>query len=105
MSRRHGASRLVTWLTAASVALRHGAYRLATWLTAASVALVLAGCTSAGRRLPAGVRTMRPRWPIPTGGFTPTPSTPGSSSQRSQWWPAAASSAIVVHRCPDGDTH
>ena len=46
-----------------------------------------------------------PRWPMPTGGFTPTPSSPGSSSQMSQWRPAAASSAIVVHRCPDGATH
>ena len=65
MSRRHGASRLATWLTgAASPALRHGASRLVTWLIAASVALVLAGCTSAGHST-----------------ATPPPSVPGEATQ------------------------
>ncbi len=52
-----------------------------------------------------GTRITSPRWPIATGGVTPMPSRPGSTWRISLLCPAAASSARVVHRWPDGGTH
>ena len=55
--------------------------------------------------LPAGVRTSRARWPIAVAGLAPMPVTPGPSSLIRPRWPAAWSSASVVHRCPSQPTY
>lgn len=52
-------------------------------------------------RLPAGVRTSRPRCPMPNDGRTPTPNRSGSCSRTTTACPAASSSS-VVHACPPG---